>query len=188
VLGLRSSPRALLSLTCGIAVPQNGKFVPEKSNIWRDCVDGYYDWVKEHLEEVGSHSGSSGHSVAIICSVHGSASRTDANCKLLQGAPLNESDHCGDPPLLLAAGNGEAQGQARSLVHSHKYTSVLTRHRTCAAAHGAGHLTCCKLLLDEGADIEQRNVVRTAIPHRLLWLLPQPRFFAFASLTIPSQG
>lgn len=27
--------------------------MPEKSNIWRDCVDGYYDWVKEHLEEVG---------------------------------------------------------------------------------------------------------------------------------------
>lgn len=23
-----------------------GQFVPEKSNIWRDCVDGYYDWVK----------------------------------------------------------------------------------------------------------------------------------------------
>jgi len=33
-------------------LPQNGKFVPEKSNIWRDCVDGYYDWVKEHIEEV----------------------------------------------------------------------------------------------------------------------------------------
>lgn len=32
---------------------QTGKFVPEKSNIWRDCVDGYYDWVKEHIEEVG---------------------------------------------------------------------------------------------------------------------------------------
>lgn len=31
---------------------QNGKFVPEKSNIWRDCVDGYYDWVKEHIMEV----------------------------------------------------------------------------------------------------------------------------------------
>ena len=27
--------------------------MPEKSNIWRDCVDGYYDWVKEHIEEVG---------------------------------------------------------------------------------------------------------------------------------------
>ena len=26
-----------------------------------------------------------------------------------QGAPLNESDHCGDPPLLLAAGNGAVQ-------------------------------------------------------------------------------
>jgi hypothetical protein len=25
--------------------------VPEKSNIWRDCVDGMYDWVKEHIAE-----------------------------------------------------------------------------------------------------------------------------------------
>ena len=31
---------------------KTGKFIPEKSNIWRDCVDGYYDWVKEHIEEV----------------------------------------------------------------------------------------------------------------------------------------
>ena len=30
---------------------QTGRFVPEKSNIWRDCVDGYYDWVKEHIAE-----------------------------------------------------------------------------------------------------------------------------------------
>ena len=29
-----------------------GKFIPEKSNIWRDCVDGMHDWVKEHIEEV----------------------------------------------------------------------------------------------------------------------------------------
>ncbi|EFJ53148.1 hypothetical protein VOLCADRAFT_115730, partial [Volvox carteri f. nagariensis] len=50
----------------------SGKFIPEKTNIWRDCVDGYYDWVKEHI---------------------------------LDGAPLNEADHCGDPPLILAAGN-----------------------------------------------------------------------------------
>jgi len=74
---------------------QSGKFIPEKSNIWRDCVDGYYDWVKEHIAD---------------------------------GAPLNEPDHCGDPPLLLAAGNG--------------------------------HLAVVKLLLEEGADIEQRGVVR----------------------------
>ena len=26
--------------------------MPEKTNIWRDCVDGYYDWVKEHIAEV----------------------------------------------------------------------------------------------------------------------------------------
>lgn len=25
---------------------------------------------------------------------------------IIEGAPLNEADHCGDPPLLLAAGNG----------------------------------------------------------------------------------
>jgi hypothetical protein len=31
---------------------QTGKFIPEKCNIWRDCVDGMYDWVKEHIEEV----------------------------------------------------------------------------------------------------------------------------------------
>ena len=52
---------------------QSGRFIPDKSNIWRDCCDGYYDWVKEHINE---------------------------------GAPLNESDHCGDPPMVLAAGNG----------------------------------------------------------------------------------
>lgn len=31
---------------------QTGKFIPEKSNIWRDCCDGMYDWVKEHILEV----------------------------------------------------------------------------------------------------------------------------------------
>ena len=44
---------ALHSLAPAPACSQTGKFVPEKSNIWRDCVDGYYDWVKEHIEEVG---------------------------------------------------------------------------------------------------------------------------------------
>lgn len=38
-----SSPLSLL---------QTGKFLPEKSNIWRDSCDGMYDWVKEHILEV----------------------------------------------------------------------------------------------------------------------------------------
>lgn len=32
---------------------QTGVFIPEKSNVWRDCCDGMLDWVKEHVEEVG---------------------------------------------------------------------------------------------------------------------------------------
>lgn len=31
---------------------QTGVFIPEKSNIWRDCCDGMLDWVKEHVLEV----------------------------------------------------------------------------------------------------------------------------------------
>jgi hypothetical protein len=31
---------------------QTGVFIPEKSNIWRDCCDGMVDWVKEHVMEV----------------------------------------------------------------------------------------------------------------------------------------
>jgi len=31
---------------------QNGRFIPDKSNVWRDSCDGYYDWVKEHINEV----------------------------------------------------------------------------------------------------------------------------------------
>lgn len=38
--------------------------------------------------------------------LHFLAERYNAHDVLVQGAPLNESDHCGDPPLLLAAGNG----------------------------------------------------------------------------------
>lgn len=34
---------------------QSGRFIPDKSNIWRDCCDGYYDWVKEHINEVYIH-------------------------------------------------------------------------------------------------------------------------------------
>jgi len=75
--------------------------VPEKSNIWRDCVDGMYDWVKEHIAEARRRRASA-------------SQRRSRYAWLMrrwpQGAPLNESDHCGDPPLLLAAGNGARRG------------------------------------------------------------------------------
>ena len=35
---------------------QTGRFIPEKCNIWRDCVDGHYDWVKEHIAEARSRT------------------------------------------------------------------------------------------------------------------------------------
>jgi len=35
---------------------QNGRFIPDKSNIWRDSCDGYFDWVKEHINEVKEKS------------------------------------------------------------------------------------------------------------------------------------
>lgn len=82
---------------------QSGKFIPEKSNIWRDCVDGFYDWVKQHIEEVGLNPSTPSNQrkeplKALVVFIP---------LLVMQGAPLNESDHCGDPPLLLAAGNGE---------------------------------------------------------------------------------
>jgi hypothetical protein len=58
---------------------QSGRFVPEKSNVWRDACDGAYDWLREHI---------------------------------MEGCTLNEADHCGDPPLVLAAGGGEQPSPA----------------------------------------------------------------------------
>ncbi|KAG2500158.1 hypothetical protein HYH03_001740 [Edaphochlamys debaryana] len=98
-----------------------GKFVPEKSNIWRDCVDGYYDWVKEHV---------------------------------LEGAPLNEADHCGDPPLLLAAGNGHTSC-ARLLLDEGadiEQRNVMKESPLIRAAHN-GHLHTVRFLLGRGADV-----------------------------------
>lgn len=43
---------------CCWCLLQTGKFIPEKSNIWRDCCDGMYDWVKEHILEVSGCQGS----------------------------------------------------------------------------------------------------------------------------------
>ena len=53
-----------------------GKFIPEKSNIWRDCVDGFYDWVKEHILEVNSHGARKGRA---RMGIH--VSQQDAGCR-----------------------------------------------------------------------------------------------------------
>jgi len=98
-----------------------GKFVPDKSNIWRDCVDGYYDWVKEHIAE---------------------------------GAPLNEADHCGDPPLLLAAGNGHL-AVVKLLVNEGadlQQCGLMKDTPLCRAAHN-GHLKTVQYLVEQGADV-----------------------------------
>ncbi|KAG2438513.1 hypothetical protein HXX76_005064 [Chlamydomonas incerta] len=99
----------------------SGKFVPEKSNIWRDCVDGQYDWVREHV---------------------------------LEGAPLNEADHCGDPPLLLAAGNGHKSCVALLLDEgAHiEQRNVMKETPLIRAAHN-GHLHTVRYLLERGADV-----------------------------------
>ena len=72
-----------------------------------------------------------------------------------QGATLNNPDHCGDPPLLLAAGNGAlARRGARARAES------VRMPKAAGGAPRAGHLAIVKLLLDEGADIQQAGAVR----------------------------
>ena len=101
---------------------QTGRFIPDKSNIWRDCVDGYYDWVKEHINE---------------------------------GAPLNEADHCGDPPLLLAAGNGHTA--VCDLLISEgadiQQAGLMKDTPLQRAAHN-GHLQTVRFLVENGAEVD----------------------------------
>jgi len=99
-----------------------GKFVPDKTNIWRDCVDGYYDWVKEHIAE---------------------------------GAPLNEADHCGDPPLVLAAGNGHL-ALVKLLVNEGadiQQAGMMKDTPLTRAAHN-GHMQTVMYLVEQGAEID----------------------------------
>lgn len=98
-----------------------GKFIPEKSNIWRDACDGAIDWVREHIYD---------------------------------GAPLNSSDLCGDPPLLLAAGNGHLAVVKLLLDEGSRVDqrSVQAETPLIRASHN-GHYFVVGHLLDAGADI-----------------------------------
>jgi hypothetical protein len=96
-------------------ITQTGRFVPDKSNIWRDSCDGYLDWVKEHVAE---------------------------------GCSLDASDACGDPPLVLACGNGHLS-VARFLIDegaSVEAKSVMGETALARAAHN-GHVDVVKFLL-----------------------------------------
>lgn len=135
-----------------------GKFIPEKSNIWRDSCDGFLDWVREHVYD---------------------------------GAPLNSADLCGDPPMLLAAGNGHlavvkllleegarvdqrnVQGETPLIRAAHNGQFYVVEHLLNAGAdvnaldlsdntalHWAamrGHVEIVRLLLGRGADTSAVN-------------------------------
>ena len=85
-------------------------------------MDGYYDWVKEHI---------------------------------MEGAPLNEADHCGDPPLLLAAGNGH-KAVCELLIEEGadvEQRNVMGESPLIRAAHN-GHFHTVKYLVEQAkADV-----------------------------------
>ncbi len=115
------------------ADPQNGRFIPDKSNIWRDCCDGYYDWVKEHINE---------------------------------GAPLDEADHCGDPPMLLAAGNGHTT--CCDLLMSEgadiEQAGLMKETPLSRAAHN-GHFHTVQFLVENGAEVDALDIGDNAALH-----------------------
>lgn len=106
--------------------PQNGRFIPDKSNVWRDCCDGYYDWVKEHIEE---------------------------------GCPLDEADHCGDPPMLLAAGNGHTSCCDLLLSEGAdiQQAGLMKETPLSRAAHN-GHFHTVKFLVENGAEVDSLDI------------------------------
>ncbi|KAF8070871.1 Alpha-latrocrustotoxin-a [Scenedesmus sp. PABB004] len=105
----------------------SGRFIAEKSNIWRDCTDGQHDWVREHV---------------------------------LEGATLNTADHCGDPPLVLAAGGGHLSCVKLLLEEGAdiEQRNVMRETPLIRAAHN-GHLAVVEFLLQAGADAGALDLV-----------------------------
>ncbi|KAI3437743.1 hypothetical protein D9Q98_000191 [Chlorella vulgaris] len=126
----------------------NGKFVPEKSNIWRDCVDGYFDWVKEHLEEPLTEKG------AMLLAGH----TTCCSLLLEEGADIEQRNVMGETPLIRSAHNGHFK-TVKFLVEHGADVNALDMGDNCALHWAAmrGHVEIVKLLLQRGADKHLRN-------------------------------
>ena len=76
-----------------------------------------------------------------------------------EGAPLNEADFCGDPPLVLAAGNGHL-AVVKFLIDEGadlQQCGLMRDTPLHRAAHN-GHLQTVKYLLEEGAELDALDV------------------------------
>lgn len=85
-----------------------------------------------------------------------------------QGAPLDEADHCGDPPLLLAAGNGHT-AVCDLLVNEGADLQQAGLMKECPLARAShnGHYQTVKYLVDNGRASQGL-------------ILPQPRVYSIS--------
>ena len=72
-----------------------------------------------------------------------------------EGAPINECDHCGDPPLVLAAGNGHTKVVELLLSEGAdiQQSGLMKDTALQRAAHN-GHYHTVKCLIEQGADVD----------------------------------
>merc|ERR1711959_131805 len=106
----------------------SGKFIPEKSNIWRDCVDGYYDWVKEHIAE-------------------GAPLNEADHCGVLMDTPLIRAAHNGHYQMVKFLIEQGADVNALDMGESTALHWSAMR----------GHVEIVKYLLEAGSDKQVRN-------------------------------
>ena len=72
-----------------------------------------------------------------------------------EGAPINECDHCGDPPLVLAAGNSHTKVVELLLSEGAdiQQSGLMKDTALQRAAHN-GHYHTVKCLIEQGADVD----------------------------------
>lgn len=83
--------------------------MPEKSNIWRDCCDGYLDWVKEHVADGCSLDASDACGDPPLVLAAGGGHLAVVSFLLDEGASIDGGatrSAMGETPLIRAAHNG----------------------------------------------------------------------------------